>query len=63
MEGVDAIGGWLIEGLEGEKFVAVGLVLFTAQGDLGGQAALQVIDQGVKAIYATPPFTSFSDPL
>ena len=36
---------------------------FAAQGDLGGQAALQVIDQGIKAIYATPPFTSFSDPL
>ena len=53
-EGVDVIGGWclgwLVEGLEGEEFVAVGLVLFAAQGDLGGQAALEVVDQGIKSV-------------
>jgi len=49
-EGVGEIGGWLTEGVEGQQFVAVVFVLFSAQGDLGGQAALQVIDQGIKAV-------------
>ena len=37
-------------GLEGEEFVAVVFVLFSAQGDPGGQAPLQVVHQGVKAV-------------
>ena len=57
-EGDDVIGGWcsgwLFERLESQQFVAVVFVLFSAQGDLGGQAALQIVDQGVEAINATP---------
>ena len=53
-EGVNVIGGWclgwLFERLESQQFVAVVLVLFSAQGDLSGQAALQVLDQGLKAV-------------
>ena len=50
LEGDGETGGWLFEGLEGEEFVAVVFVLFSAQGDLGGQAALQVVDQGGEAV-------------
>ena len=46
--------GWLFEGLESQQFVAVVLILFSAQGDLSGQATPQIVDQGIKAIYATP---------
>ena len=40
--------------MESQQFVAVVFVLFSAQGDLGGQAALQIVDQGIEAVYATP---------
>jgi len=49
-EGVGEIGGWLTEGVEGQQFVAVVFILFPAQGDLSGQAALQVVDQRVEAV-------------
>ena len=35
---------------EGEEGVAVVFVLFAAEGDFGGQAGFEVVDQGVKAV-------------
>ena len=40
----------IVEGFKGEEAIAVVFVLFSAEGDLGGQAALQVLDQRVEAV-------------
>ena len=40
----------LFEWGEGEQFVAVVFVLLASCGDLGGQAALQVVGQSVEAV-------------
>ena len=48
--------------MEGQQFVAVVFILFPAQSDLGGQADIQVVDQGVEAVNATLRFASITTP-
>lgn len=61
-EGDGVTGGWLFEGFEVEQFVAVVFVLFSAQGDLSRQAALEIVNQGFKAVLSTPPCMHYPPP-
>ena len=49
-------------GFEGEEFVAVVFVLFAAEDDLSRQAALEIVNQGFKAVLSTPPCMHYPPP-